>query len=122
MSQDRVTAAGRVVEQGGRGCGDVPTEAVQEAKTRIQRLRVVSDGTGARTHVYDAESGVELDHVTRVSFSIESSTRYPLEVEFMGFAADIEADAKVREVCPHCARDLPPAPHGSRMFVREQKP
>ena len=38
----------------------------------MKRVRVVSDGTVRGTHVYDAETGAEVEYVRRVALTIDA--------------------------------------------------
>ena len=56
----------------------------------MKRLKIVSDGTGPGTHVYDAD-GKELHGITRVSWSIEPGR---FAVVTLDCLAEIEAAGK----------------------------
>ncbi|SRR6266581_394786 len=74
------------------------------------KIRIVNtDGIPYNTHIYDAETGKEIDKVTEITFS-------PIKVRDNGITAqvlvlvdqiDMVADAQVNTYCPYCQQVLP---------------
>ena len=71
----------------------------------MKRIRIVSEGSGQQTHLYDAESGEELAPVCSADVRIEAGDINRATIVYPMPKVDVVAEANEVRRCPFCGHE-----------------